>query len=75
MAGTIDDLVGLLAGKITKPITIEEMNEGAAAGWAGEEELKTRHECNLMQINAIFCKTVQFNANPLLFWRFCIKLH
>jgi bifunctional DNA-binding transcriptional regulator/antitoxin component of YhaV-PrlF toxin-antitoxin module len=34
--GTIDDFIGMLAGKTTKIATIEEMNEAAAAGWAGE---------------------------------------
>ncbi len=35
--GTIDDFSGLLAGKTKKPLTIEEINEIAAAGWAGEK--------------------------------------
>lgn len=35
--GTIDGFLGLLAGKTDKVATIEEMNEAAAAGWAGEE--------------------------------------
>ena len=35
--GTIDDFIGLLAGKSKKVATIEEMNEAAAAGWAGEK--------------------------------------
>ncbi|TCU20195.1 AbrB/MazE/SpoVT family DNA-binding domain-containing protein [Rhizobium sullae] len=35
--GTIDGLLGLLAGKTKKVATIEEMNEAAAAGWASEE--------------------------------------
>jgi antitoxin PrlF len=35
--GTIDDFIGLLAGKAKKPLTIEEMNDIAAAGWAGEK--------------------------------------
>ena len=34
--GTIDGFLGLLAGKTEKVATIEEMNEAAAAGWAGE---------------------------------------
>lgn len=34
--GTIDGFLGLLAGKTTKVATIEEINEAAAAGWAGE---------------------------------------
>ena len=35
--GTIDNFIGRHAGKVKKPMTIEEMNEIAAAGWAGEE--------------------------------------
>jgi antitoxin PrlF len=35
--GTIDGFLGLLAGKTGKVATIQEMNEAAAAGWAGEE--------------------------------------
>lgn len=34
--GSIDSFLGLLAGKTDKVATIEEMNEAAAAGWAGE---------------------------------------
>src|SRR5690554_8011587 len=30
-------ILGLLAGKTKKVATVEEMNEAAAAGWAGEE--------------------------------------
>ena len=36
-AGTIDAFLGLLAGKTAKIATIEEMNDAAARGWAGEE--------------------------------------
>lgn len=36
-SGTIDDFIGRHAGKIKKPLTIDEMNAIAAAGWAGEE--------------------------------------
>jgi len=35
--GTIDGFLSLLAGKAKKVATVEEMNEAAAAGWAGEE--------------------------------------
>lgn len=35
--GTIDSFLGLLASKTKKVATIEDMNEAAAAGWAGEE--------------------------------------
>jgi bifunctional DNA-binding transcriptional regulator/antitoxin component of YhaV-PrlF toxin-antitoxin module len=35
--GTIDDFLGLLAGKTRKVATIEEMNEAAAAGWAADK--------------------------------------
>lgn len=34
--GSIDGFLGLLAGKTGKVATIEEMNEAATAGWAGE---------------------------------------
>jgi AbrB family looped-hinge helix DNA binding protein len=34
-AGTIDDFLGRLAGKTDKVATLEEINEAAAAGWAG----------------------------------------
>ncbi len=33
--GHIDDFIGLLARPDQKPVSIEEMNEAAAAGWAG----------------------------------------
>jgi len=36
-AGSIDSLIGRHAGKVQKPLTIEEMNDIAAAGWAGEK--------------------------------------
>ena len=35
--GTISGFVGLLAGKSQKIASIEEINEAAAQGWAGEE--------------------------------------
>lgn len=35
--GTIAGFVGLLAGRITKVATIEEINAATAQGWAGEE--------------------------------------
>ena len=35
--GTINDFIGLLAGRTDKVATIEEMNEAIAAGWAGEK--------------------------------------
>jgi antitoxin PrlF len=34
--GGIDSFIGRHAGKLKKPLTIEEMNRIAAAGWAGE---------------------------------------
>jgi bifunctional DNA-binding transcriptional regulator/antitoxin component of YhaV-PrlF toxin-antitoxin module len=34
--GNINGFIGVLAGKTTKIATIEEMNEAAAAGWAGK---------------------------------------
>ena len=36
-AGKIDNFLGLLAGKTEKVATLEEINEAAAAGWAGKE--------------------------------------
>ena len=36
-AGTIAAFLGLLAGSTRKVLSIEEMNEIAAAGWAGEK--------------------------------------
>ena len=36
-AGAIDRFLGLLAGKTRKIATLEEINDAAAAGWAGEE--------------------------------------
>jgi antitoxin PrlF len=36
-AGTIDGLLGLLAGKTKKIATLDEINEAAAANWAGQE--------------------------------------
>jgi len=35
--GTIDGFLGLLAGKTKKSATLEEINDAAAAGWAGME--------------------------------------
>lgn len=35
--GTIDNFIGRHAGRVGKPMTIEEMNEIAAVGWAGDE--------------------------------------
>ncbi len=35
--GTIDSFIGRHAGRVKKPMTIEEMNEIAASGWAGDE--------------------------------------
>lgn len=36
-AGTINNFVGLLAGRSKKVATIEEINEAAAQAWAGKE--------------------------------------
>jgi antitoxin PrlF len=36
-AGTIDGFFGLLAGKTKKIATLDEINEAAAANWAGQE--------------------------------------
>lgn len=35
-AGAIDSFIGRHAGKLKKPLTIEQMSKIAAAGWAGE---------------------------------------
>lgn len=35
-SGNIDDFIGRLAGKTRKSLTIDEMNDIAAAGWAGK---------------------------------------
>jgi bifunctional DNA-binding transcriptional regulator/antitoxin component of YhaV-PrlF toxin-antitoxin module len=37
-AGTIEDFVGLLAGRIKKVATIEEINDATAQAWAGKNE-------------------------------------
>jgi len=34
--GSIDNFIGVLAGKSNKVATIEEINDAIAAGWAGE---------------------------------------
>lgn len=36
-SGSIDDFIGLLAGKTRVVATIEDIGEAAARGWAGEE--------------------------------------
>ena len=36
-AGTIASFVGLLAGRMQKVATIEEINEASAQGWAGKK--------------------------------------
>lgn len=36
-AGRIDGFIGVLAGKSKKVATIEEINEAAAQGWAGQK--------------------------------------
>ena len=36
--GSVDDFIGLLAGKAKRVLTIEEMNEIAAQGWASTDE-------------------------------------
>ena len=35
--GTLDGFLGILAGKSKKVATLKEINEAAAAGWAGEK--------------------------------------
>lgn len=34
-AGTISSFIGRHAGKMKKPLTVDEINEIAASGWAG----------------------------------------
>ncbi|MCK6444072.1 AbrB/MazE/SpoVT family DNA-binding domain-containing protein [Elstera cyanobacteriorum] len=34
--GTIDSFIGRHAGKMKQPLTVEEMNQIAASGWAGD---------------------------------------
>ncbi len=36
-SGSIDDFIGVLHDKTTRPVSIDEMNEAIAAGWAGEQ--------------------------------------
>ena len=36
-SGSINGFIGLLAGRTTKVATLEEINEAAAQGWAGEK--------------------------------------
>jgi AbrB family looped-hinge helix DNA binding protein len=36
-AGSIEGFLGSLAGKTSKVATLDEINEAAAAGWAGEK--------------------------------------
>ena len=36
-AGKIDGFLGLLAGRTEKIATVDEMNQAAAAGWAGRK--------------------------------------
>ncbi len=36
-SGAIDGFLGFLAGKTKKVATLEEINDAAAAGWAGRE--------------------------------------
>jgi bifunctional DNA-binding transcriptional regulator/antitoxin component of YhaV-PrlF toxin-antitoxin module len=38
LAGTIDDFVGLLAGKTKKVASIEEINAATAQDWAGADK-------------------------------------
>lgn len=36
-AGSISSFIGRHAGKMKKPLTVDEINEIAASGWAGEK--------------------------------------
>lgn len=44
--GTIEDFIGLLAGKTSRALAIEEINEAAADGWAGLPEKQMDHPQN-----------------------------
>lgn len=33
--GSVEDFIGVLQNKVTKPLSVEEMNEIIADGWAG----------------------------------------
>ena len=35
--GTIDDFIGKLSGRVSQPMSIEEMNDIIAQSWAGEK--------------------------------------
>ena len=35
-SGSIEGFIGVLHDKATEPVSIDEMNEAIAAGWAGE---------------------------------------
>lgn len=37
--GSIDDFIGMLAGRTKKVATIEEINEAAADGWSGRVKM------------------------------------
>ncbi|MFT4218176.1 MAG: hypothetical protein QM619_13475 [Micropruina sp.] len=36
-SGSIEGFIGVLHDKVTTPVSIDEMNEAIAAGWAGEQ--------------------------------------
>lgn len=36
-SGSMDDFIGILAGRTKKVASIEEINEAAARGWAGKK--------------------------------------
>lgn len=40
--GTLESFFGILAGKTKKVVTIDEMNEAAAAGWTGAKNEANR---------------------------------
>lgn len=37
LTGSISSFIGRHAGKVEKPLTLEEINEIAASGWAGDQ--------------------------------------
>ena len=44
--GKIESFIGMLAGKTKKVATIEEINEAAAAGWAGSVSMTGQSDRN-----------------------------
>lgn len=53
-AGTIDGFLGVLVDKTTNAVTLEDMNQIAAAGWAGE--LETERKGTSMNVADLIAK-------------------